>query len=337
MSRPRIGFLGTGWIGRHRMAAMIDTGAIEAAWLCDPDPGSLAAAREAAPDAVVMDSFDAMLAAKPDGVVIATPSALHAAQTIAALEAGAHVFCQKPLGRDVGEVAAAVAAARRAGRVLGVDFSYRETAAAAAIRRLMAEGALGRILAIEAVFHNAYGPDKGWFYDPALSGGGCVIDLGVHLVDLALHILGFPQASLRSAQLWAKGAPLAPGACEDFALAEFGAGKGTAVRLACSWGSHAGRDAEIRFVVHGSEGTAALANVEGSFYDFRLDLHRGTHSEPLVTPPDAWGGRAAANWARSLAAPPPDRLDELMAVAELVDAIYAEAIPHVQRSAAVAR
>jgi predicted dehydrogenase len=48
------------------------------------------------------------------------------------------------------------------------------------------------VFAVDLVFHNAYGPDKPWFYDPELSGGGCVMDLGVHLVDLALWSLDFP-------------------------------------------------------------------------------------------------------------------------------------------------
>jgi predicted dehydrogenase len=56
----------------------------------------------------------------------------------------------------------------------------------------MRSGELGRVFAVDLVFHNAYGPDKPWFYDPELAGGGCVMDLGVHLVDLALWSLDFP-------------------------------------------------------------------------------------------------------------------------------------------------
>ena len=74
-------------------------------------------------------------------MVIATPSAAHADQSIAALNAGKAVFCQKPLGRTGPEVAEVVAAARRADRLLGVDLSYRHTAAMAAIRPLLPEAA----------------------------------------------------------------------------------------------------------------------------------------------------------------------------------------------------
>src|SRR5690606_4635728 len=90
------------------------------------------------------------------------------------------------------EVQPVIEAARSADRLLGVDFSYRFTEAMQAVRSLVEGGALGRVYAVDLVFHNAYGPDKPWFYDPRLAGGGCVMDLGIHLVDLALWTLGFP-------------------------------------------------------------------------------------------------------------------------------------------------
>ncbi len=111
------------------------------------------------------------------------------------------VFCQKPLGRDGIEVRAVLAAARAADRLLGVDLSYRFTAGMVAIRDLVQRGELGAIFAVDLVFHNAYGPDKPWFYDRAELGGGCVIDLGVHLVDLALWVLGGDRARAISASL----------------------------------------------------------------------------------------------------------------------------------------
>src|SRR5205085_415527 len=121
-----------------------------------------------------------------DGLVIATPSASHAVQARAALERGIAVFCQKPLARTAAETASVVEAARAANRLLGVDLSYRHTEAMRHIGALARSGELGDIYAIDLVFHNAYGPDKAWFRDVKLSGGGCVIDLGTHLVDLAL-------------------------------------------------------------------------------------------------------------------------------------------------------
>jgi predicted dehydrogenase len=323
---PRLGFLGVGWIGRHRMEAVARSGAAEVAVIADPSPGMAAEAGKAAPGAELVSSFDDLLGAGLDGVVIATPSALHAEQSIRALERGVAVFCQKPLGRTAQEVRAVVDAARAADRLLAVDLSYRFTEGMRRIRELTRTAELGRIYAVDLVFHNAYGPDKPWFYDPALSGGGCVMDLGVHLVDLALWALDFPGVEEVSGRLFAGGEPLGarPDRCEDYAVAEVGLDTGASVRLACSWRLQAGCDAVISASFYGTEGGAALHNVNGSFYDFTAERFRGTSRETLATPPDDWGGRAAVDWARRLAAG--ERFDpaaeRLVAVAEVLDRIY---------------
>lgn len=326
MGRPRLGFLGVGWIGRHRMEKMLETGAVEVAAIADPSPEMAAEAAKLAPRAALVSSLDELLDTGVDGLVIATPSAMHAEQSIRALERGAAVFCQKPLGRTAAEVRAVVAAARVADRLLGVDLSYRFTEGMQRIRQLIRAGELGRVYAVDLVFHNAYGPDKAWFYDPALSGGGCVMDLGVHLVDLALWTLDFPKVSDVSGTLLSGGEPLAGRAdrVEDYAVATIGLDNGAAVQLACSWRLQAGCDAMISAAFYGTEGGAALRNIAGSFYEFTAERYRGTARETLATPPDDWGGRAAADWAIRLAAgegfdPAAERLID---VAEVLDRIY---------------
>jgi predicted dehydrogenase len=325
--RPRVGFLGVGWIGRHRMQAILEAGAVEVAAIADALPDSAAEARRLAPDAKLVSSLDDLLDLGVDGVVIATPSATHAAQSIRALERGAAVFCQKPLGRTAAEVKAVVDAARAVDRLLAVDFSYRFTAAMQRVREAVRAGHLGRIYAIDLAFHNAYGPDKPWFYDPALAGGGCVMDLGVHLVDLALWTLDNPRVSGVDAKLFAAGEPLEkpPGGVEDYAAATLELDTGAVVRLACSWRLQAGCEAVISAGFYGTGGGAALRNVNGSFYDFVAERYRGTARETLAAPPDAWGGRAAADWASRLAAG--ERFSpaaaELVEVARVLDRIYA--------------
>ncbi|MDX6807284.1 Gfo/Idh/MocA family oxidoreductase [Terrihabitans rhizophilus] len=324
-TRPRLGFLGTGWIGRHRMEAMLATGTVDAVAVADTSADMVVEALKLAPHAQVVSSLDEMLALGLDGVVIATPSAMHAEQSIAALRAGAAVFCQKPLGRDAGEAQAVVEAARAADRLLGVDFSYRYTAGMQRIRDLLRGGELGRIYAVDLVFHNAYGPDKAWFYDPAQSGGGCVMDLGVHLVDLALWALDFPTVSHAKGTLFAGGEPLAgAGRVEDYALATLQLDTGAAVQLACSWRLQAGCDAVISAAFYGTEGGAALRNVDGSFYDFVAERYRGTSRETLATPPDQWGGRAGADWAMRLAGGECFDLEaeRLVTVSRTLDTIY---------------
>ncbi len=326
MRKPRVGFLGVGWIGRHRMEAMIATGAIEVAAIADPSAEMRQAALAAAPAATEAEGLPELLASDLDGLVIASPSALHAEQSIRALEAGVAVFCQKPLGRTAEEVAEVVAAAEKADRLLGVDLSYRFTAGMQAICDLTRRGELGQPFAADLTFHNAYGPDKPWFYDPQLSGGGCVMDLGVHLVDLALWALDWPEVQHVEAHLLAGGAPLRDPAsqCEDYAVATITLVGGAVLRLACSWRLPAGQEAVIAADFYGTQGAAALRNVDGSFYAFDALRMRGTESEPLAAREDDWGGRAAADWARRLAAgecfDPESR--RLVEVSRVLDRIY---------------
>ncbi|MXQ11434.1 Gfo/Idh/MocA family protein [Microvirga makkahensis] len=325
-ARPRLGFLGVGWIGRHRMQAILGTDTVEAAAIADPSPEMAAEAGKLAPEAKLVSTLDDILDLGVDGVVIATPSAMHAEQSIQALERGVAVFCQKPLGRNVAEVRAAVDAARRADRLLCVDLSYRFTEGMRRIREVVASGELGHIYAVDLVFHNAYGPDKPWFYDPALSGGGCVMDLGVHLVDLALWTLGNPGIGSVSGKLFAAGKPLTDSAShvEDYAVATVELDTGAVVQLACSWRLQAGCDAVISATFYGTQGGVSLRNVNGSFYDFTAERYRGTSQETLTTPPDEWGGRAAADWASRLAAGErfDPAADELVTVARVLDRIY---------------
>jgi predicted dehydrogenase len=326
MTSPRLGFLGVGWIGRNRMEAIARSGAAEVCAVVDGSDEVARTALDAAPGAKRLDSLDGLLDAGLDGLVIATPSALHADQTIAALDRGIAVFCQKPLARTADEVARVVDAARRADRLLAVDLSYRFTRTMRAIRELIAAGELGEVYAVDLVFHNAYGPDKAWFREPSLAGGGCVIDLGVHLVDLAMWTLDFPRVGDVSSRLFANGRPLEPpiDVCEDFAMARFTLGDRTEARLACSWNLPAGRDCVIEASFFATKGGAALRNVNGSFYDFVGERYRGTSREILAEPPDDWGARAAVDWAERLARGDryDDSIERMSDVARVLDAIY---------------
>ncbi|CUH41061.1 putative oxidoreductase YcjS [Jannaschia seosinensis] len=329
--RPRLAFLGLGWIGRHRMEAIAAENAAEIVAISDPSPEAIEAAAGLAPHAARCGNLEELLSLRPDGIVIATPSALHAEQTIAALEAGVAVFCQKPLGRTESEARACIGAARHADRLLDVDLSYRHAAAFLALRDAVAAGELGPVHALDLTFHNAYGPDKPWFRDRALSGGGCLIDLGAHLIDMATWALGARNLRCTSAHLYAGGQRLRGEtvfqAVEDYAAATLETPEGGVIRIACSWNLPAGCDAVIGVDAFGTQGGFSVRNENGSFYDFSAHRHHGTQSEQRIAPPDPWGGRAAADWARRLAEnlgfdPACESLGELAAA---IDAIYARA------------
>jgi predicted dehydrogenase len=114
---------------------------------------------------------------------------------------------------------------------------------------------------------------------------------------------------------------------EDFAAVTLELAGGTVVRITCSWKLQAGQDAIISADFYGTEGGVSLRNENGSFYDFSAHRHRGTSTEQIAAPPEDWGGRAAVDWARRLAAgegydPAAKRL---VTLAGVLDRIYAEA------------
>jgi predicted dehydrogenase len=321
---PRLGFLGVGWIGRNRMEALVREDLAHVAAVADPQPEALEAVAELVPQAERTDDFEALLEHDLDGVVIATPSALHAEQATAALERGAAVFCQKPLARDAEETRRVLAAARRNDRLLGVDLSYRHVEALRAAQGIVDSGEIGLVHSLDLVFHNAYGPDKPWFTKPELAGGGCLIDLGTHLVDLALWLTGATEYRVETARTLS----LQGHEVEDNATAELSLGADEVrARLACSWFQSAGGECAFECTAWGTDGAVSVRNVGGSFYDFRAELWRGTSAEALVEPPDDWGGRTIGSWAMRLAS---DRgydpaADELELLARVIDDVYAEA------------
>jgi len=318
--------MGLGWIGLDRLRAIVEEGVGEVVALCDPSRDALMRGTALAPEAQVVRDLDQLVSLDLDGVVIATPSALHVEQAVAALDCRLAVFCQKPLGRDAGEVQRVITAARRADRRLGVDLAYRYTRALDQVRAGVAERKIGRVYAADLVFHNAYGPDRAWYRDRKLSGGGCGIDLGVHLVDAALWVLGFPPVERVRATRWAGGARLRPTdpTNEDHLVAEIELAEGRVARIACSWWLPAGRNAEITADFWGTDGALRFRNLDGSFYDFVAEWCRGTSTERLTGPPDPWNGRAAVRWARALATDPQfdSEIERQVEVARVLDAFY---------------
>jgi predicted dehydrogenase len=324
--RPRLGFLGVGWLGRARLAALTREGTAVAAAVADPSAECRDACRPLAPDANYGATLDTLLEQPLDGLVIATPNAFHATQAMRALRAGLPVFCQKPLGRTGAETLAVLGAAKVADRLLAVDLCYRETRAARAIKELISQGDLGRVYALDLVFHSAFGPEKPWFYRRSQSGGGCLLDHGIHLVDLALWLTG--DRCIRSARgtLLRAGRRLTAGTddVEDFATAELTLESGAQVRVACSWRLPAGADAVISVHVWGTTGGAVMRNVAGSFFDFLTERLVGTRAQTLVAPPDPWGGRAVTAWAERLAHSRSfdPAVEDIAEVARAIDEVY---------------
>jgi predicted dehydrogenase len=336
MSRParslsiepaRLAFVGLGWIGRMRLDALASDPALSLAACVDVDMDLARRIAASHAGAKPLDSLQAALDLDIDGVVLATPTGMHEAQALAALERGVAVFCQKPLAATSAGAERVIASAARANRLLGVDFCYRHVNGMAQLRERLAAHAYGEILSVDLTFHNAYAPSAGWSRDPQLAGGGCLLDLGVHLLDLLAWLQDFPSFEVESARLFAQGRERAPGVRtpEDLVFAQLRQDDGACVRLACSWNLHLGQGAAIEVAIRGTRGGAHWRNVAGSFFDFELSENRGDQREVLARGPDPWGPRALREWIGQLSQGRgfDDSALGFIASAELVDAIYA--------------
>ncbi|MGK7391615.1 MAG: Gfo/Idh/MocA family protein [Candidatus Cyclobacteriaceae bacterium M2_1C_046] len=325
-TKPNVAFIGMGWIGRDRFKALIEKELIACSGIYDPYLQNIENDDLLCEFRQVEDFKEVINDDSLDAIVIATPNMLHARQCQQALEAGKAVFVQKPLARTAKETSALIHSAKENNKLLGVDYSYRFTEGIQKIKSLVDADELGEIFAIETAFHNAYGPDKEWFYDMERSGGGCLLDLGCHLVDLSLYITDFPKADVKHSSRYYQGRLISAGEdqVEDFCSADLQTEDGIDISIGCSWNLSAGKEADIYFKIYGTKGAAIFENVDGSFYNFRSYHCRGTERELLTQPPESWGGKAIIDWASKLKQNNTFNEDawQYLQSAQLIDKIY---------------
>jgi len=136
-------------------------------------------------------------------VSVTTPNFLHAQATIDALEAGKHVLCEKPLAMNAKEGAEMVEAARRTGNKLMCGYHFRFTPQVQTLKRFAESGAFGKMYYARTQALRRRGiPGWGLFISKEKNGGGPLIDIGVHMLDSTLHVLGFPKPIAVSGQTY---------------------------------------------------------------------------------------------------------------------------------------
>ena len=210
MKKLRIGIIGCGGIGRwfhvHRFYAHEPR--VELVAACDIIPErARTIVDEYFPKAKAYTDYRELLKdPEIDAVDICTPNHLHSEIAIAAFEAGKHVFCEKPDAIDAAKAAAMRDAAAKAGKLLMVMRNNRFTDAAKYLKKFVASGRAGEIYAGRCGWQRRRGiPGKGgWFTTKAKSGGGPLIDLGVHMIDLAVWLMGSPRPVAVSGQTFRK-------------------------------------------------------------------------------------------------------------------------------------
>ncbi len=196
MEKLRIGSIGLGGMGRHHTRAHKNLGMSEIVAFCDIIPERAEKMRdEYFPEARVYTDYREMIEKEDlDAVDIATPNYLHSPMAVFALEHGCHVFCEKPDAVSVSEAQKMKDAAEKAGKILMVMRNNRYYTPSVFMKKYIADGKAGDIYAARCGWQRRRGiPGKGgWFTTKAQSGGGPLIDLGVHMIDLAIWAMGNP-------------------------------------------------------------------------------------------------------------------------------------------------
>jgi predicted dehydrogenase len=186
----RVGIVGCGVVGRKR-AAMLEGATLVACADLQPDP---AAALARTTETAAVESDWRRLVARPDVdvVVVATTNDALAPIALAAVNAGKHVLVEKPAARAAAELERLMAAARRTGALVRVGFNHRYHPALLKARELVIAGAIGPLMMLRGRYGHGgrLGYEREWRAKPEISGGGELIDQGVHLIDLARWFLG---------------------------------------------------------------------------------------------------------------------------------------------------
>ncbi|MBN1942769.1 MAG: Gfo/Idh/MocA family oxidoreductase [Phycisphaerae bacterium] len=205
----RVGILGVGTIGTVHANAYKVVDGIETAALCDVNETALNKASETFGVSNCFTDFNQFLKSDIDVVNVSVGNVLHKKCAIAALRAGKHVFLEKPMAMNAAEANEINAAAKKSGKVLQIGMCRRFNAEAQVIRDCFKKGLLGEVYHTRAVLVRRRGIPGlgGWFTTKAQSGGGPMIDLGVHWFDLAMYLSDNWNPTAVSAKTYAKFGP----------------------------------------------------------------------------------------------------------------------------------
>ena len=224
---------------------------------------------EAYPGALAWTTLeDALQDAAIDAVYVASPVLLHAEQTIAALRAGKHVLCEKPVAMNFAEAQSMLDAANASGRLFGVSYYRRLYPKLIRAKELIAEGVIGQPLLAEANYHGwLESDDRAWLRDPAMAGAGPLFDVGSHRIDAMNFLFGKPlrATGLLSNALHRMGV-------EDSATVLMGYEGGIHATVDVRWNSRVSRD---QFRIVGTDGEIVLDPLNGP------QLQIGGHVELL--------------------------------------------------------
>lgn len=250
---------------------------------------------------IYTEGIDLIRNEKLDILSVAVPNNQHKELTIAGLESGAHVLCEKPMAMNTQEAVEMLETAKRCGKKLGIDFSYRFSPQSRAMKKMVESGIMGDIYFAETTWlrrngipglaandfnTNASGGMGSWFFDKAQSGGGPLIDLGVHRLDLALWLMGYPEPAWVMGSTYAKIGPDRAEkqglvySVEDLACAMIKFKNGASLQLKASWASNIKAREEQATRLVGTKCGLLQKNVNEG-YTYEVEFFKTENGVPL--------------------------------------------------------
>jgi predicted dehydrogenase len=345
----RVGVIGVGWAGQQHLAAYDALDGVQIVALA----GLEETVRTALADRYGIERHvarweDLLELGGIDAVSVAVPTFLHAPIAVAALERGIHVLSEKPIARNEPEAWSMIRAARAAGRVLDVGFNHRQRGDIQMLKEVIDAGRLGRAYYAKAWWLRRAGiPGRGsWFTAAELAGGGPLVDIGVHVLDYALFLLGNPAVTAVSASTYdllatagfgfnPESAKTSVGDAtrfdvEDLATVFLRLADGGTLLVEASWAAHRTDGDEFGITLYGTMGGAELI-VEDYAPSGSLRVFTDDDGAPVETRLSAPPGRGhaavveqfvakvrAGRWQEHDGA-------EAVALARIVDACYRSA------------
>ena len=304
----RAGVIGLGWAGQqHLMSYQLDD-RTEIVALAGLEADRLAGLGDQYGVEHRYDNWQTMIdEAELDVLSVCTPTALHAPMAIGALSAGIHVLSEKPMAESADSAQRMVDAAHAGDRVLDVTFNHRRNGDVIAAKKIIDQGVLGQIYYAKTGWLRRAGIPglDSWFTAKALAGGGPMMDIGVHMLDIALHLMGEPSVTTVSGSTYAEFGPRGRGGSagstgmkwspggdagfdvEDLASAFIrlsGPGVNSTLLLESSWASFVPED-QIYCTLYGTEGGASILWSASGGRDQSLRVWTDVHGTPAELTP----------------------------------------------------
>ncbi len=332
-----LGIIGTGWPGQQHAIAARSVELAHVYACADIDDSRRAQfEQEYEPNRAFIDYHELLRDPKVDAAIICLPNFLHFPASLAALEAGKHVLCEKPPTMNAAEMKVLREEATKRRLIYYFSRQFRFTPPMRAAKKAIEEGRLGKIYHAKATFVRSRGIPVGvgnWFTEKRCSGGGALIDIGIHALDAVWYLMGSPRPVSISAKVFRNFAHLANVPVfdvEDAAYAFIRFENDAIVQLETSWAGNLTDDVPprqyygqelINTVLFGTKGTirlkplALFEDQNGKLAKVPLDAEedeRGGFVLQLSNFLDAIAGRAA----------PVNNVDQAVELMEIIDGVY---------------